>query len=122
MTKSASKLRLGDFQKFHQIYAARRKRRMEVRLRTWRGLAVPRADFLANVATENPIAHWLAQLFDDRTAQLNGQIADAPPCVERTGAGEGVGWAGVQASGAGAAMVGGVRRVWTQLQIEQKRP
>src|SRR5438105_12540724 len=45
-----------------------------------------------------------------RSAQLDGQVADAAARVEHAGGGEGVGRAGVEAGGAGAAVVRLVRR------------
>ena len=53
---------------------------------------------------------------------LDRPVADAAPGVELVRSGEGVGRAGVQTSRAGAAMIGDVRRVGHQFEVDEQGP
>src|SRR5205823_4192983 len=54
-------------------------------------LAVPGADVLADVATEDPVAELVGERVGDRSLVLDGPVADAAAGVELVGTGEGVG-------------------------------
>ncbi len=72
------------------------------------GVVVPGADVLADVAAEDPVLHLGTQVGGDGLLELDGEVADAARSVEDVGLDKGVGWAGIEAGGTGAAVVGGV--------------
>ena len=82
----------------------RQPRRVQERRRE-RGLAVPWAGVLAEVAAEHPVADAGAQLARDGAAVLDGEVRDAAPRIELVGGGKGPRGADVEAGGALAAMV-----------------
>src|SRR3990167_3226856 len=84
------------------------------------GEAVPRADDLAVIATEHPVADQRAQIFGDRAFQFDGQVRNAAPGVQHIGADEGIGRANVQARSAASAMFGAVRWIDWQRQIDKE--
>src|SRR5579862_3243073 len=93
-----------------------------------RRAGIPRADLLTYVAAENMRAHGLAKFLRDRSAQLDGEVSDAPPGVDRPGIAGGderIRRAGVDAARAGAAAVRG-RRIGRDFkrsdQLAQKKP
>jgi len=101
-------------------HAARRPWQVR-RLVSCRGLAVPRANILADVASEQPLPHFAPQVVRDRAAQLDRQVTDAPPAVELVWPDECVGRAGVEAASTRAAVVGGVRLVVIQFEVGEQR-
>src|SRR5438105_2859570 len=68
---------------------------------------VPRANVLADVAAEEPVAEGCAEFARDGAAELNREIADAARGVENVGLRESLRRTGVEAGAAGAAVVGG---------------
>src|SRR5438128_318397 len=96
--------------------------RMKGTFTSSRRLPVPRTNFLADVATEEPVANGLAQFFRDRSAQLNREVTDATPRIQLSGSGKGIGWAGVKTGSAGTAVASFVRRINVQFEIEQEGP
>jgi hypothetical protein len=58
----------------HGVHRIKRREILKLRLRRE---SVPRADFLANVAPKQPIAHASAQLPRHLTFKLNREITDA---------------------------------------------
>ncbi len=89
--------------------------RRQLGLASGRGLAVPGADVLADVAAEDPAVESIGERLADRTLVLDRPVADAPPRVELVGTDEGVRRAGVEASGAGPAVAASVRLVGLKL-------
>src|SRR5205814_10329690 len=79
-----------------QRLGLRRVRRRERRLCRDGRLAVPRADVLADVAPESPLADQRTQRLVDVTAMLDREVRDAPARVERVGRGERRGGARVE--------------------------
>src|SRR5258705_8772307 len=77
--------------------------------RTIRGgalrVAVPRADLVANVASEDPVADFRAQLARNRSAIFNRLVRDAEIGAHHVTVGERAGRAKIEASAAGAAML-----------------
>src|SRR5262249_2093718 len=84
-------------------------------------VAIPGADFLTDIAAEEPVADAGAQLVGNRRAEFNREVADAAARVEHAGGGEGLRWASVEAGGTGAAVVGLVRRIRLQVEVRQQR-
>src|SRR5208282_1317273 len=103
----------GFRRKFRKISEVRPRARNKGRLRGNRRAAVPRADFLADIAAEDVGAHALAMLLWNRTAEFDGEVRNAAPGIERPLAGaarhNGVRGTSVDAAGAGSATVLGRR-------------
>ena len=118
--KTPAELGIRQRDKFHRVKRFQVRPRLQVRFAAPRRLAVPRAHLLAHVAAEQPVADSGPQFVRDRAAQLDGQVADAAPRVELIGRDERVGRTGVQARGAGAAVVGREGRVGLEREIEQQ--
>src|SRR6185369_15318269 len=80
---------------------------------------VPRADLVADVAAEDPGADHLPRFRRERSAVLDGPVADAAVAVQAVRLREGAGGTGFEAAGAGPAEVreGDVRR---QVEREEK--
>ena len=76
------------------LYVTRRK----VRFLTGPGKAVPGADQLAIVATENPVPHQRAQVFGNRFFQFNREVGNAFTGIDLVGADDGAGGAGRNAT------------------------
>src|SRR5690625_4418779 len=66
--------------------------------------SVPRADILADVASENPILNHLFFIRADLLLELNRQIGDAFASIHTVGFGDRICWACIDAPGAGSAM------------------
>src|SRR5690625_6502002 len=64
---------------------------------------VPRADILADVASENPILYHLFFIRADLLLELNRQIGDAFASIHTVGFGDRIGRACIDAPGAGSA-------------------
>ena len=84
------------------------------------GKTVPRADNLAVIAPKHPVADHRAQLFRDRSFQLNGQVRNALARIQHVWPDKGIGGANIQASGASPAMLGFVRLVHRQRQVDKQ--
>ena len=82
---------------------------------------IPRANILADVAAEEPIANARAQIGGNRVAKLDRQIADAARGIEDVGLRKRIRGTGIEARPARAAMIGLVRRVVIQFDIGQQR-
>ena len=99
--------------------------RLQVRV-VWKSrrprLRVPRADILANVATEQPVADAGPQFLRDRRTQFDGEVANAAASVEPAWTCKSLRRAGVQTSGAGTAMAGYMRGVGLKFNIDKKAP
>jgi hypothetical protein len=81
VTESRAKFRLRKIENRNQIKRVRPAARLKVLERAvWRTV-VPRANVLANVTAENPVAQSFAQLGRDGRSQLNRQIANAAAAV-----------------------------------------
>src|SRR6218665_1176293 len=93
---------------------------VEVALLGGAGEAVPRADDLAVIAAEYPIADQWAQFGGDRTFEFDGQVGNAAPRIQHIGADEGGGGADIQARAATAAMFGAVGVVDGQRQVDEQ--
>src|SRR5206468_168636 len=76
---------------------------MEPRFTRRRGEAIPRADLLAHVAAEDPVADERPQIARDRALELDREVGDAEPSVELVGRDDRAGRAGRDAAGARAA-------------------
>src|SRR5690625_2112523 len=66
---------------------------------------VPRADILADVASENPILNHLFFIRADLLLELNRQIGDAFASIHTVGFGDRIGRACIDAPGAGSAVI-----------------
>ena len=69
------------------------------------GFPVPRADLLADIATENPVLKFVFIFLRQFTLGFNGMVRDAPACVEQTGCEDGTGRAGIDSTGAAPAEI-----------------
>ena len=105
MAELAAKLRLIHFKQRQQIERIRTVAWLENRFGRRRGLAVPRADFLAYVASKDPLLHPETQLDGNGVVVLDGEVADATRGIQLVRTDEGVGRAGIEARGAGAAVI-----------------
>ena len=94
---------------------------LERRLGRARGVPVPRTDLLTDVTTEDPVADPGPQVRCDRAAILDCERADAAAGVEHPRLHERAGRAGVEAGGAGAAVVHLERRVGRQVEVGEQR-
>src|SRR5690625_6961813 len=66
---------------------------------------VPRADILADVASENPILYHLFFIRADLLLELNRQIGDAFASIHTVGFGDRIGRTCIDALGAGSAVI-----------------
>src|SRR4051812_28828062 len=80
------------------------------------GELVPGADSETVVTSVDMVAHQWPQLDRNRPVMLNGKIGDAPGCIHPVRRRKSVGWADIQASRAGATVIGH-RSVTVQFQI-----
>jgi hypothetical protein len=71
-----------------------------------RRFAIPRANILANIATDYGVTEGRAQIFWNRGAQFDGEVRNAAAGIENIRRGESLGWARVETERAGAAAVG----------------
>ena len=94
--------------------------RLEIAFARWPGKTVPWTDHLAVVAAEHPIADQRPEFFGNRAFEFDGQVGDAAAGIQHIGPHEGIGRADVQASGAAAAVLGGVGRVFRQGQVDEQ--
>ncbi|MNR05656.1 hypothetical protein D3C85_1216990 [compost metagenome] len=94
--------------------------RLEVAFTGGAGEAVPRADNLAVIATEHPVADQWPQVFRDRAFEFDGQVGNAASGIQHIGADEGVGRADVEAGTAPPAVFGGMGRVDRQRQVDEQ--
>src|ERR1035438_6268906 len=69
--------------KFHQMFQAWHRAGRKRQLFSERRAAVPWTNLLADVASENVRPHPLAMLLRDRAAQLNREVRNAAPRIER---------------------------------------
>ena len=83
-------------------------------------MPVPGADILADIAAKDPTAESVAELGRHRPAVFNGQRGDALRRVEYPRLGKRIGRAGVEAGGAGAAVVYLKRHVRRQFHTRQQ--
>ena len=83
-------------------------------------MPIPRADLLADVAAEDPVAHAWPQIQGDGSLAFYRERTDAPRRVEHARLGQRSGRAGVEAGGAGAAVVGLQRRVGRQHDVGEE--
>jgi len=81
---------------------ARSKRRIACRSRE---ALVPRANLLANIAAKNPIPKQGAQISGDLFFQLNGQVGNTTPGIQRTVRQNTLRRTGLQATPATPAMI-----------------
>ena len=72
----------------------------------YRRFAIPRADVLADIATEDVPSHSAANLLGNRATLFDREIRDAPVGIELVGCNQCVGWAGIDASCTGTAAIG----------------
>src|SRR5471032_3514362 len=82
--------------------------------------AVPRADNLAVVATEHPIADQWSQFFRDRRLQFDGQVGNTTPRIQHIRPDKGSRRADVHACRATSAMFGGMWGIHGQWQVEKQ--
>ena len=68
-------------------------------------IVIVRADILADVATVEPVSDFRLQVGGDIAAVFDREVRDTPSRIELVGGGNGLGWAGVDAARAGAAMI-----------------
>lgn len=106
---------VGPVHDFIQCGGRARRANFETRLGRDRRFAVVGADLLADVAAEDPVAHAWLQVGRNVAAMLDGEVRNAARGVHPVGVGEGVRGTGVEAAGAGAAVVG-LRRVWGEVE------
>ena len=77
----------------------------------------PRANLLADIATEEPIARRFAEFQRYGRAQFDGEITDALRRIENARLGKRFGRTGIETGRAGPAMVGGERFIRRQFEI-----
>ena len=109
-------------QPFDQVGIGPFRRAVEVWFTTGRGLAVPGAYVLADIAPEDPAIERGGLVVGEHAAVLDRPVADAPARVELIRADEGLSRAGLEAARAGSAVVDLMRGVIGQLGVDQSAP
>ena len=84
--------------------------------------AIPWADFLADIAPEDPIPQERTERFRDGRAMFNGKVGDAAPGVERARRDQRSSGTRVRAGSAAATTVGRRGCVGFQIEIEKQLP
>jgi len=103
-----------------QFLGQRWKRGFRVKSRVALGRkAIPRADHLADVASENPVSDLFTQFNGDVILEFDGEIGDTSCCVECAIGEDAIGGTGFDTTCAGAAMVGNER--WVGLEFKVKK-
>ena len=108
-------------QPFDQVGIGPLRAGVELRFTTGRGLAVPGTYVLADVAAKDPAIERGRLVIGEHASVLDRPVTDTAPGVELIRADEGLGWTGVKAARAGSAVVRVVRRVVSQLGVDQER-
>jgi len=80
--------------------------------------AIPWADNLTDITSEDPIPHEGAQREGNLPFEFNGQVRNTAPRIERSVGENAVSWAGLQAAGARTARIAGER--WIGLDFESQ--
>ena len=81
--------------------------------------SIPRADLLADVASKNPIADFIAQVNRDVVFEFNREIGDAAHRINRAVGQNAIGGAGGDATRACAAMIGDEWRIGFEFEIKK---
>ena len=81
--------------------------------------AIPGAHILTDVATENPIANFFAQLQGNIILEFDGEIRDATTRIDGAIRQDAIGGAGLNATRASAAVTGDEWCIGFEFEIEQ---
>src|ERR1043165_5786420 len=85
MPKPSSEFGVTQMKQFCQVNRIHSFVRLETSFLGQRRAMIPRAHILTNVTTKQPLPYPAAQIRRYRFAELDRQIADAPPRVEHIG-------------------------------------
>ena len=77
MRRSGSEIFFGDGSEPGEVGINKFFSSLKIRLLRDGGLAIPRADVLAYIATKDVLAHAVAEIFGNRSTLFDGEIGNA---------------------------------------------